>query len=1503
MMPPVLKDDWTPFPTVTEEEQKPKQAATSATPVDDWTPFPAAANQSASSVQATHSQPQDDWTPFQPTPAPAGPTPRQQAVREAIAGKMRPSDRVASPLSLERQATARREIETGERDLQAARRLEEGVTTAYATTRNVAAGASFNLLDPAFAALEKGTMGERVQPKTLAGQTIAGIGSVGGALLGGPAVYRSVGQLFPALARNPVLMTGFLATLRSITQVGTNVAFGTTSKPEGAKDIAQNVLSAMISSGVATKVPGRWRNAAAQVISDFAVDLASDALWRKRFKDQSFMQWFIGTEIPQLLSSVAGAASTLKGGQDAATVKALLRKSVTDKFGGDIPAEIREQLDADRAAYKQLESTAGETAGESVGSYPTQVGSIPTPATKSEPVAPVPQATAKGAAVGTTEPTVTKAAPATLKPEGLPVTIRRPDGTSYQAYRSPEDWESPDGTTMPTIHRALPNGTWTTSTLYEGETITSQESTPVALAKGRGAEAATAPATFVLKGAGQAVPAQGATPAPEAGKTPAVMSRGGEPVTAPVAPQSTIDKAPVTVLDALAAGQRVKPPKGATFVRVTLPDGKQATVGLADADSFKDAGPFTKVEWLVRGKKGYTLVEGDGTVVQPKPKPLADTVLEEAKTRNPKDPRAELNRQADDVGADKSGSNATVATKIAKAKEEARTRAESAREELKGALSDVIVGKQRQAVSDPATVAKERARLVRAAGDWLLSESKYRGIQLAEATERLVREFGEDIREYVDDILKYATYAQGQLTQKRSLGKALDSAYRKYASDNKIEPQEGYHERRTVTRAAEGDRLTDEAHALRMSGRAFAENTPLKQMVTDAKTQADADPIAALDAAQKDADPYGKTSKYIGLLNSLSEKGMDATAVFDEIADNPTQAGTVLRAWRELLTSTPQGRAELSFRVFKKFAEAKGAKVDDAVLREIRKRFLDAESVTDPEGQTQALQDAATFAVSKVPLRFRDLLDAYRYTNMLSNPKAHERNVFGNVFQTFATRPLSLVGNGEARGAGRYVVDAAKSMDKAFAAFRQEMRSSGAILSMDTSEVGIGRGTLEDAYRQKLPKVLQWIPRFMNAQDLFFGELIKGGETARLVKKGVAPDVAAKDAQRLYEQYLYRNKVGDDMSDTSLAPAIRAMDAIGALAEKGRGLPVLGHGFKWFVPFVRTPVNIAKFQLKASPLAYLGGKMNLDGIAKAKYGKPYEKLEAGEQGEVRMDLGERQGLARVGTAITTVGALMALAGKTTWGTPKDEKARRQFYAAGRRPYSVEIGGVDIPMVYFGPFALAFALPTALRDAYMTSPERFDQNALERTGQFAAELGRYFVSQTPVQGIGNFFSAVSGDTDWSKGRALGFTASQFIPLSGLIRYVNQMVDRTYRKPSGFFESVMADIPGLSKRIKPYRTPDSQPAQRTGLDIALPYSVGIVKPEQYEALKERMGEVEARNRLTAKMETLLSQYSGGQLDAAEVSLFIDEQDDRNIRRTLKTMLRKRDPELAEELYGAN
>lgn len=527
--------------------------------------------------------------------------------------------------------------------------------------------------------------------------------------------------------------------------------------------------------------------------------------------------------------------------------------------------------------------------------------------------------------------------------------------------------------------------------------------------------------------------------------------------------------------------------------------------------------------------------------------------------------------------------------------------------------------------------------------------------------------------------------------------------------------------------------------------------------------------------------------------------------------------------------------------------------VDDAFLDSIREQYMQAVHITDA-AQKQAAVDAVVEQVAaRAPTTWKDWAGSYRYTNMLSNPRSHERNVFGNLMQTLVSRPLSLIGQGRVRGSGTYMNQALRAIPNAFQAFADAWRSGDTSSRwFEATDTHSGKFESErlrqGADRSRLVRSQLLVGRFLEAQDKFFSAMIEAGETARLMKQGLPAEQAVAAARAMGDDLLYRAAIGKDMGNINKASFVRAIDSLGVLFEQGRRLPFLGKPWGWVLPFVRTPINIGKRMVEFSPLGFVrnpSGKMT------------------------REDFGR----SAAGSVVTLAGALLAAAGQTTGSAPKDAEERRLWYDSGRRPWSVLIGRKWIPMWYFGSFAGALAVPAAVRDTWVDDSSSAGDPAYRKMLAFSGGLANFYASQTPVQSAGTFLDMMSGRTDFTTESSIAFMGGQFVPLSGFLRWANQLVlDPVYRRGGNFTEAVMKDYPFLSRKARPYIDSEGNPVLRSRLSTLLPFDVGTVDKEMDMSRAIRGETVKMRRVHDAELDKLSALYATGDIPLEWVSQWV-------------------------------
>lgn len=558
-----------------------------------------------------------------------------------------------------------------------------------------------------------------------------------------------------------------------------------------------------------------------------------------------------------------------------------------------------------------------------------------------------------------------------------------------------------------------------------------------------------------------------------------------------------------------------------------------------------------------------------------------------------------------------------------------------------------------------------------------------------------------------------------------------------------------------------------------------------------------------------------------------------AINILESVDSKLRSAGQAIQAatlWNKL---SPETMVRIANKISK---EKLGTPLDKDVKAEILRRMSEIEKMPDGQEKTDATISLLDFTASKIPLTKMEKFDAYRYQNMLSNPLAHLRNIYGNAFNVFVTEPSTLgvrslyekanIGVDKDNMASAvkfsdvpvYYKDVAESIGPAikFAATAFKERN----FTNKNFDVGDTKSSIESMRKATTPEILSFSTRLLEAEDRFFTTLIASAEKSRLMRSGIGEATATEKAKKVADAYLYRDRLNPKSKEN--LKIVNALESMGNGLDKLRKLPNIGRGIGWMVPFVRTPVKVAAMSAKYSPFATLEMA-----IGKAAKGKEYSSTQLAA--------------ATIGSLVSAIGAYKAVNDDTEWAAPKDPKAKEAFYASGRKPYSIRIGDNWIPMQYFGPLAFSLAIPAAVKYYAKDQPNALTDSQVEKITEGILKSNTFMLKQTPLQGLSDFMDVIDGEKDLSK--MAGSTAGQVIPLSGLWRYVNDWVDPVFRKSKTGIDQIKSGIPTLSNELEPYTEPATsplkkpEPSKKEPLNNLVPYDIGINKQYYEIMLKNR------------------------------------------------------------------
>jgi hypothetical protein len=239
----------------------------------------------------------------------------------------------------------------------------------------------------------------------------------------------------------------------------------------------------------------------------------------------------------------------------------------------------------------------------------------------------------------------------------------------------------------------------------------------------------------------------------------------------------------------------------------------------------------------------------------------------------------------------------------------------------------------------------------------------------------------------------------------------------------------------------------------------------------------------------------------------------------------------------------------------------------------------------------------------------------------------------------------------------------------------------------------------------------------------------------------------------------------------------------------GKIVEGLGHpALRPFITFVRTPVNIFKYNLEGMPLLNLTQKAVRDDIA---------------AGGARRDLAVAKMV--VGSTVLGTAAILAMNDRLTGAGPQDPKMRA-LWSIDHQPYSVKVPGLDKWVSYRRFDPIAAWMGTAADAAMFMKFDKDDLTGGEMAMAGVLGLMRNFTDKTYTRDTFEFLDQLTvrpGETASSSlealDRYLEKKATAYIPWSSLTRAARNAVDPNMREAFDLSEKFMNGIPGLSNRL--------------------------------------------------------------------------------------------------------
>jgi hypothetical protein len=440
---------------------------------------------------------------------------------------------------------------------------------------------------------------------------------------------------------------------------------------------------------------------------------------------------------------------------------------------------------------------------------------------------------------------------------------------------------------------------------------------------------------------------------------------------------------------------------------------------------------------------------------------------------------------------------------------------------------------------------------------------------------------------------------------------------------------------------------------------------------------------------------------------------------------------------------------------------------------------------------------------------------------LLSGPVTHTTNLFGTGAFQVLRAPVDALASiiGIARGASPGMGESDRaSMSEAVARITGMLGGvqDGLKVAAATFRLDDPTGKTE-AYRTANPgragEIIRIPLRLMGAEDALVTTMYMRGELKTQAIRQAFDEQLNPSTREFAErvQHLTNNPTPDIQAAAEAAATRMTFNA--PLGEKGVALQLFVNkwNLQWMIPFIRTPINIAKELLRMSPFAPAVGEWRAD-IAK---------------GGVARD----RALAEIalGTGITVLTMAYAFAGNIS-GAGDADPGKNRGKAGVWQPYSILIGDTWYEYARIQPTGTLMGMAADIANIWdhMTDEEKDKLPKL-----ISAAFAQAITNQTFLQGITNFVNAMSDPARFGP-RFLQQMAASTVP--NIIGQPTTMADPVVREVNGMIEAIQARVPGMRQDLLPKR-------DWLGGPVETKERVGVVLPSRTLKVSEDKVRLEA------------------------------------------------------------
>jgi hypothetical protein len=305
--------------------------------------------------------------------------------------------------------------------------------------------------------------------------------------------------------------------------------------------------------------------------------------------------------------------------------------------------------------------------------------------------------------------------------------------------------------------------------------------------------------------------------------------------------------------------------------------------------------------------------------------------------------------------------------------------------------------------------------------------------------------------------------------------------------------------------------------------------------------------------------------------------------------------------------------------------------------------------------------------------------------------------------------------------------------------------------------------------------------RFLMAEDEFFKAWNYSMEMRALAFRKAAIVAKKKKWSRkqLYgEMYRLLANPTDDMIEGATGEMMyRVFQQESQFAKGLTNLRARAPGLEYILPFIRTPLNIAKFGLERTPLNFL---------------KIMKDVKQGTLagGQLSLELGKTM----MGSAISSFVMFEVLEGKITGMGPTNPSERGAWLRADNQPYSWNpTGDMWYSFSRLEPIGMVVGLTA---DFAQLLPGMSEGEVQDFATYIVLSIAKNVTNKTFMQGFSNVMDAISDPERYGK-RLSDKQIGSLVPR--IISSYTRAGDPALKRPSGFLEIFKAQLPYFSKDV--------------------------------------------------------------------------------------------------------